>query len=411
MVPAHESAFEPETPAPPPAVYARAGRSALTVFFLSGMLMSFPGAILPAWGYHLKDDFMVVGYYFLAMGLGILISVQAGPVLLAWKDVRTVLTGSAGLAGLSFLWLALTSPPAHWPWRMAGLVLMGISAGLLNSAAFQAISTFYEQDKAATVNLAGVMFGLGCLTTALMVSTTFYVYAVGSILLLMGLVPSFAAGLYWKARFPVPVLHSQQRWREVWADVKSPGAVMFSLLLFFQFGNEWTVAGWLTIFLVQRVGVSPDSSLMMLAAFWFSLLAGRIVAQALLSRMGHGKLLMGSATSALFGCLILIATNNRFGAWTGLLLLGGGFAMIYPLVVEKIGHRFPNYHPGFFNGIFSFGITGGLLAPWLVGYLAQDLGIWVVMAVPLIGTFMVFLLLILLWVEALLTASGAGGRG
>ena len=370
--------------------------------------MSFPGAILPAWGYHLKDDFMVVGYYFLAMGLGILISVKAGSLLLAWKDVRTALTCSAGLAGFSFLWLAFTSPPSHWLWRVAGLMLMGTSAGLLNSAAFQSISTFYEQDKAATVNLAGVMFGLGCLATALLVSTTFYVYTVGSMLLLMGLVPGFAAGLYWRARFPVPVHHSKQPWREVWADVKSPGAVMFSLLLFFQFGNEWTVAGWLTIFLVQRVGVSPDSSLLMLASFWFSLLAGRIVAQALLPRVGHGKLLMASATSALFGCLILIATNNQFGAWIGLLLLGSGFAMIYPLVVEKIGHRFPNYHPGFFNGIFSFGITGGLLAPCLVGLLAQDFGIWVVMALPLIGTFMVFLLLLLLWVEAILSASGTG---
>ena len=392
----------------PSALYAQAGRSALTVFFLSGMLMSFPGAILPAWGYHLKDDFMVVGYYFLAMGLGILISVKAGSLLLAWKDVRTALICSAGLAGFSFLWLAFTSPPSHWLWRVAGLMLMGTSAGLLNSAAFQSISTFYEQDKAATVNLAGVMFGLGCLATALLVSTTFYVYTVGSMLLLMGLVPGFAAGLYWRARFPVPVHHSKQPWREVWADVKSPGAVMFSLLLFFQFGNEWTVAGWLTIFLVQRVGVSPDSSLLMLASFWFSLLAGRIVAQALLPRVGHGKLLMASATSALFGCLILIATNNQFGAWIGLLLLGSGFAMIYPLVVEKIGHRFPNYHPGFFNGIFSFGITGGLLAPCLVGLLAQDFGIWVVMALPLIGTFMVFLLLLLLWVEAILSASGTG---
>jgi len=55
----------------------------------------------------------------------------------------------------------------------------------------------------------------------------------------------------------------------------------------------------------------------------------------------------------------------------GILFVGAGFASIYPLVVEKIGNRFPYYHPGFYNGIFSLGITGGLLAPWILGYVAQ----------------------------------------
>ena len=33
------------------------GRKALTGFFLSGMLLSFLGAILPAWGFYLHSDF------------------------------------------------------------------------------------------------------------------------------------------------------------------------------------------------------------------------------------------------------------------------------------------------------------------------------------------------------------------
>ena len=67
--------------------------------------------------------------------------------------------------------------------------------------------------------------------------------------------------------------------------------------------------------------------------------------------------------------------DEQFGANTGILLLGGGFASIYPLVVERIGHRFTYYHPGLYNGIFSFAFTGGLLAPFLLGYLAQWWGV------------------------------------
>jgi MFS family permease len=97
---------------------------------------------------------------------------------------------------------------------------------------------------------------------------------------------------------------------------------------------------------------------------------------------------------------VLIATDNAFGATAGVLLLGCSFAPIYPLVVERIGHRFPSYHPGFYNGLFSFAIAGGMLAPCTLGYFASLWGIWVVMGLPLLGSVMVFLLLILLYMEA-----------
>ena len=73
--------------------------------------------------------------------------------------------------------------------------------------------------------------------------------------------------------------------------------------------------------------------------------------------------------------------------------MGGAFAPIYPLVVEKIGHRFPYYHPGFYNGIFSFAMVGGLLAPCTLGYFAWLLDVRAVMGLPLIGSIIVFVLL------------------
>jgi hypothetical protein len=104
-----------------------------------------------------------------------------------------------------------------------------------------------------------------------------------------------------------------------------------------------------------------------------------------------------------FGCVILAFTNNRFGAAIGVLLLGTAFAPIYPLVVEKIGRRFPYFHPGFYNGVFSLAMAGGLLAPCTLGYFAAEWGIRVVMGLPLAGSIVVFVLLLLIWLEARLT--------
>jgi hypothetical protein len=73
--------------------------------------------------------------------------------------------------------------------------------------------------------------------------------------------------------------------------------------------------------------------------------------------------------------------------------------------MEKIGDRFPYYHPGFFNGIFSLALTGGLLAPASLGYAAHFLGIGVVMGLPLAGSIFVVVLLLLILLESRLSAA------
>ena len=365
--------------------------------------MSFLGAILPAWGYHLKADFKEVGYYFLCLNLGFLLSVGFATFLLPRKGVKFTLVLANALACGAFLYLAAGTAPVPAAWRFFGLLWIGFSAGLLNGGLFHAISPLYQHDRAATVNLAGVMFGLGCLLTAALMAGTYYVYTVPSILVLFAVLPGFYTGIYAKAKLAGgPVVH-QMPLTQVLHDFRNPGAVLFSLLLFFQFGNEWSIAGWLPLFLIRRLGISPEDSLLMLALFWLALLVGRIGAQLILKRLSHGSLLIGSIFSALLGNMVLASTNNGFGAVMGILFVGTGYASIYPLVVEKIGHRFPYYHPGFYNGIFSFAITGGLLAPWTLGYLTAAWGIQAVMIVPLFGTCMVFLLLLLIMLEAKLS--------
>lgn len=365
--------------------------------------MSFLGAILPAWGYHLQSDYALVSYYFLSFNAGMLLSVPLAQLLLVRRSLRFVLAVSCALVSAAILYLSAVGPPQPYPWRLAGVFWIGVGGGILNAGLFTGITQLYRRDPAATVNLSGLLFGLGCLTTALLVAGTFHIYTTGAILVFLAVIPGFLAVHY--ARSPVPVggVPVQASLRQALSDFKSPAAVLFALLLFFQFGNEWAIAGWLPLFLAQRLGVSPATSLLLLCFYWLALILGRFVMQAVLPRVSHGKLLMGSAVSAMFGCVILSLTNNKFGAGTALVMIGGGFASIYPLVVEKIGHRFPYYHPGLFNGVFSFAVTGGFLAAASLGFWAHWFGISVIMTVPLAGSIAVFTLLLGIWLEAKLT--------
>lgn len=385
-------------------------RRALAGFFLSGVLFSFLGAILPLWRHHLTEDFLVVGNYFLALNVGILAAAALAGWVLPGKSVSFLLVLGTSLASGAFLAMAV-APPGDGPWwRVAGILLLGCGNGLLNTGIFHAISPAYRHDAAATIVLAGTFFSLGSMVTALLVAGTFRVYTAASILIFLALIPGYFIVVYARAASPESAGQRHPSIRLVLKDFRSPAAVLLTLVLFFQFGNEWAIAGWLALFLIHRLGISPEASLILLAVYWLALLVGRITALVVLPRWRHGRLLLGGVLAAVLGCTVLLSTDNRFGAVAGILLVGAGFAPVYPLVVEKIGGRFPYYHPGLFNGLFSCALTGGLLAPWSLGLFASRWGIRVVMWLPLLGTVVVLLLLLLLWAETKLTSAERQGR-
>jgi len=381
-----------------------AGGKALAGFLLSGFLMALLGAILPAWGYH-RDvpDFTAVGNYFLSLAVGLVAAGGMARPIMVRRGLSFLLVFACVLSCVALLFLALVSPPASSWWRVGGMLSLGVGAGLLNMALFQAISPTYQRDPAGAVNRGGIWYGLGCLTATLLVAGTFYAYTVPAILVFMAVVPAIFGGIYAKGAYVGPEEIAQPSLRQALQDFRSPGAVLFAMLLFFQFGNEWSLAGWLPLLLIRRVGLSPKTALLVLALYWLCLLTGRLGAVAILPRVRHGRLLMGSVLAALFGCLLLYSTNNGFGAASGAVFVGCGYASIYPLVAEAIGRRFPYYHPGFFNGIFTVALVGGLIAPATLGYVAEALGVGVVIGIPLIGTCMVMLLILLIWLESKVT--------
>jgi len=393
--------LQPQPSQPLPEVSA--SRRALAGFFVSGLILSFPGAILPAWGYHLRPNYLTVGNYFLALVIGVLAAIKVSRYVIAQRGLGGTLVLGCSIAFASLLLLSLTSPPVEESWRFPGLLGLGLGAGLLNTAIFQALSPAFRINPAATVNLAGIFFGLGSFISPLLIAGTFNLYDVSTILYVVALVPGFFAIGYARVTFPTADSAPQRPVKEILREFTVPAAVLLSLLLFVHFGNEWAIAGWLPLFLILRLGLSPVNALLLLLLYWLALMLGRVACQAILPRFSHAKLLLISILASLLGCLFLSFTNNLFGATIGTLLVGLGFAPIYPLVVGAIRSRFPHYHPGFFNGIFSIGLTGGMLAPATVGYLADYMGLGAITLLPVAGSLVVLVLVLVIWLEAWFT--------
>jgi MFS transporter, FHS family, glucose/mannose:H+ symporter len=363
---------------------------------VSGFLLALPGALLPLWGFHIQPDYGTAGNFFLVLGLGVIAGGMTGQRVARTVPLARLLAGGYFAAAFALLLLAVAAPPSQAWYQATALFVTGMAAGIMNTAVLEAVTPCYESNPATITLTGGIFFGAGSVLAALLLAQSFGENGATRLLAVTAVLPAMAGIFAGMLRIDAREVPEVSLTQSV-ADLRSPLAIMFALLLFFQFANEWSIAGWLPILLIDRLGLSPETAVTLLALYWGALMAGRIIAAKLLRVVRHGKMLGISAFCALFGCVALLAAGSRFGVVVGLLLTGAGFSAIYPLVAERISSRFTYYHPGYFNGIFTFALTGGILAPFALGHLAAGTGLNMIPLAVMVGSCAVFGLVLLIW--------------
>ncbi|HEX4770189.1 MAG TPA: MFS transporter [Bryobacteraceae bacterium] len=367
-----------------------------TGFLVLGILLGSIGPMLVAWQYHLDADPREIGLHFLALNAGYVAAAAFCQRLLRRRSIRSVVIAASGVAAAGLVGLTFAAPPEPVGWRLVGLAVLGLAGGALATALFHCLEPTSKEGAGKLAIQASAWFSSGCLLAAVIIGGA---YSTGRDVLetiLLAVVPLVFLAVF--VREPVPVPLPIRPARDV-RSLRMVATVLFSLLLFFQFGNEWALAGWLPLFLIRRLGSNPVAAIFALAVYFLFLVVGRGLARALIGVVSHRKLLLASIILAMGGYLLLAATTTFSGAYTAIVVIGLGFGPIYPLIVENLDSRFA-YHPGFYNGIFSIAVTGAMCAPWLLGYLCQFFGIQYVVLVPAIGSVFVCILALLLMLEA-----------
>ena len=389
----------------PSAIHGAPARAVLATVYLAGSLFPLLGSVLPVWGYHRLDAFLDAGNHFLLVGLGYLVA-NVVASLATGRSRALVFSPLPGavLALIAILLFVFLPPPFHIGFQWAGAFAVGLAIGSLGTTLWNQLGAMLPLRSSASFQLTSGFGLMGAIVTPLAVAMA--VDSVSSTALLVLLPAPILVGIW--AGFGVSSLrpaNPSRSIREAIDDFRNPPAILLALLLFFQLGNEMALYGWLPVFLIQRLGVSPATGLYCLAAFSLALLTGRVIVQSLRHRPYRNRIVFVGLFLAVLGSLMLTFTNNLFGVWFGVALVGMGFSPVYLVTHELIGNRFPYFHPGIFNSIFSIGLVGGMLAPWSVGLMAHWWGIQVLMVLPMLGAVMVGLLLTLTWVEAKLSGA------
>lgn len=378
---------------------ARAG--VLRAFLISGFLLALPGGLLPLWDYHVHSEFGTAGNYFLALGAGLAGSMALSRKLLPGFRARALLTAGCLAASLALLMLTIAAPPAQVWYQTLCVLAMGAAAGLINTAVFETIGPAWDADPAGVTLRGGIYFGAGSVAASLLMAQCFGAETIGDtgatrLLAVSALVPAAAAIAF--RRLPIGAAEPADEPASDGAisDRRTVLAILFGFLLFFQFANEWSIAGWLPVYLIDRLGMSPTGAVTLLAIYWMALTLGRIGAKVLVKVMPHGRLLSISAFCALFGGTALTASDTRGGVVVGILLMGAGFSAIVPLASERIATRFTRYHPGYFSALFGWTMSGGILVAFVLGHLAGMAGLRVIPLTAMLGSCAVFALILVI---------------
>jgi fucose permease len=122
-----------------------------------------------------------------------------------------------------------------------------------------------------------------------------------------------------------------------------------------------------------------------LAAYWAALMFGRILSARMLRSITKSQLVAGSALLSVLGCAILLTSQRLVLLVIGVALIGLSYGPIFPTTLAIAGDRYAKRAGTVFGLLFSIALIGGMLLPWAVGQVSQQLGVQMGMLVPALG--------------------------
>ncbi len=342
--------------------------------FFFGVVMALVGTVLPVLADRLHFGLARAGDLFLAMNFAMLLTMLAlGPVMDRFGKKPALVAGALSVT----VALALVATAPDYETLLVAVFFLGIGGGALNGGTNTLVADLHADAsrKSSALNILGIFFGFGALFQPFLFGTLLDVLGPSPILYLM-LVLSFVPLIFFAVlAFPPPVRGPEFRWVEARDFLKNPLVLALGFLLFFQSGNEFILGGYTSAYLTSDLKMPIRTASYLLAAYWGAIMIGRIAASRLVYHMKGKALVILSALIAAGGIAGMLTASGTWGAGAGAVLIGLGFASIYPVTLGLAGSRFQELSGTVFGILFSIALVGGMMMPWMVGQVAAAWGL------------------------------------
>jgi FHS family glucose/mannose:H+ symporter-like MFS transporter len=367
--------------------------SACAGMFVFGIVMAILGAILPTLFSEIQFNKSEAGNLFFTMNLAMLImSLIFGPVVDRF-GFKIFLAICSLLVAFSFF---LFTTATTYTVVLVAAIILGFGGGGLNGGTNALTSDIHPDRRAAALNLLGIFFGFGALTIPFLIGALLGLLGLDPILMFatfLGLIPFILFVIF---PFPKPKHDQGFPLLEAKKVIKHPLVWLCGLLLFFQSGNEFTVGGWISTYLNEHFGLTSTAASFILAGYWAAIMGGRLVSSRIVKFVKNETLILGSVSLSLFAAILVVAAPSKELSSLGVVLLGLGFAAIFPTTLAIAGETFPSFTGTAFGIIFVIALTGGMLSPWLAGKIAHFYTLQKAMFIPVFNCSMIIVTLMLL---------------
>jgi predicted MFS family arabinose efflux permease len=355
---------------------SQAARVATTAMFVgNGCLVGAWAANLPRIreAYSLSDSGL--GFLLLAFGVGAVAAMTMTSTIAARVGAARVASIAGIVQALLFPFVGLV---AGGPALLALAALLGAACGTMDVAMNAAaahlerrwgsplMSSFHAGwsiGGLAGAGLAGVLTGLGWGLPQTLAAAA-VVVAVGG---LCGLtLPALDGPAQPGAAFRLP----------------SRQLAGLSLLAALCFSGEGAVTDWTGVYLNTVVGTDEAWATTGYATFALAMVAGRLSGDAVVRRLGPDRTVRHGAMLAVAGLALALAVPNRWVVDAGCILIGLGLANVVPVVFSAAGRAAGTGGVAMVSGT---GYAGLLVAPPILGNLADAIGLRLALALVLAG--------------------------
>lgn len=163
--------------------------------------------------------------------------------------------------------------------------------------------------------------------------------------------------------------------------LKNGYVLLMVMAIFLYVGAEVSMSAGVPILLKENFGIEGFGLWVSWALFFFPILIGRFGGSIVLSKVSANKFLVATVVIAMLGVLAIF-TSNEFLTYIGIILVGLGFANIFPLVFSITIDQMPS-RANELSGLMVTAIAGGAIVPLIMGRVSDVTNVLTGFIVPL----------------------------
>jgi fucose permease len=385
----------------------------LLVAYLAFVGLGLPDAVTGVAWPSIRGTFGVeqdgLGLILSAAATGYLASSLAAGGLVRRLGIGRLLAGSSALVALALAGYATTG---SWPAFLFCALALGAGGGAIDAALNLFVATAYGPRQ---LNWLHAFYGVGAalgplLMTAVLAAGWSWRWgnaAIAAVIAALALA-YFATRNVWSVA-PGPARDDGGGAPlTAWRAARSPAVWMHVAAFVAIAGMEATAGQWGYTVLTEARGVSSAVAGVCVGGFWSMFTLARVLAGAVVLRLGGVRLARISAGGAVAGALLFAAAPagapllGAAGLWLAGLALGPLFPGLMAETPRRVGSGAAAHAIGF---QVAAAVVGAAAVPALAGAMAARLGLEAVAAVLLAGT-----VVLLALHEGIVAAAGDGGR-